>query len=81
MNWTERLRGMFAATVKELDATRLMAPVVARWRARAAGGGAFLVIAFGKAARPMTEALRDGLPGATWRGLVVPPEPDTAPLP
>jgi glycerate 2-kinase len=78
--WEQRLRGMFRATVDALDATRLMAPIVAPWRARAARGGAFLVIAFGKAARPMAQALRDGLPGATLRGLVVPPEPDDSPL-
>jgi len=40
-----------------------------------------LVIAFGKAARSMGRALVDLLPGATMRGLVVPPEPDDAPLP
>lgn len=77
------LREDFAAT---------LAAVAARldewtWRCagaaidHAAAGGDVLVIAFGKAARRMAQSLLSALPTARVRGLLVPPEPDAAPLP
>jgi len=77
----ELLRRLFEAALRDIDPAAQMAPVVDEWRGRAGAGHPFLVLAFGKAARPMARALVDGLPAANWRGLVVPPEPDDAPLP
>lgn len=77
----EQLRALFAALLGELDVARRMAPHLAELRAGSRPGERFLVLAFGKAARAMALAVRDGLPDATLRGLVVPPEPDHAPLP
>ncbi len=75
------LRAAFAATLQDLDVRRWMAgPSNVNLRARASRHP-LLVIAVGKAARPMAQALVDLLPGARLRGLVVPPEPDHAPLP
>lgn len=75
------LRRLFAATLRDLDAGLAMAPVLARYRDRAAQGGKFLVLGYGKAARAMANAVITQLPGAVLRGLVVTPEPDDAPLP
>ncbi|HEX5051428.1 MAG TPA: DUF4147 domain-containing protein, partial [Planctomycetota bacterium] len=72
---------VFAATLAELDVATAMAPAIDDLRPIAAAGGNLLVLAYGKAARAMAQALVTGLPGARLRGLVVPPEPDTAPLP
>jgi glycerate 2-kinase len=77
----ELLRRLFAETLLDLDPKGQMAKVVDEWRERAERGAPFLVLAFGKAARAMAQALVDGWPGANLRGLVVPPEPDDAPLP
>lgn len=75
------LRAAFAATLRDLDVRRWMAgPVRLNLRARAAKHP-LLVIAVGKAARSMAEVLVELLPDARLRGLVVPPEPDDAPLP
>ncbi|MFY9342683.1 MAG: DUF4147 domain-containing protein, partial [Planctomycetota bacterium] len=79
----ERLRAHFAATLQALRAR------MAEWTPRCAGaardhaarGGDVLVIAFGKAARPMATALLAVLPPTRVRGLLVPPEPDGAPMP
>lgn len=79
----DALREDFAAT---------LAAVAARldewtWRCagaaidHAAAGGDVLVIAFGKAARRMAHSLLSAVPHERVRGLLVPPEPDTAPLP
>lgn len=77
----ELLRAAFAATLRDLDVRRYMAaPVEANLRARAAKHP-LLVIAVGKAARSMAQTLALLLPLARLRGLVVPPEPDDAPLP
>lgn len=74
------LRAAFTATLRDLDVRRCMAvPVEAHLSARAERHP-LLVIAVGKAARSMAQALVDLLPGARLRGLVVPPEPDAAPL-
>ncbi|HEX6810246.1 MAG TPA: DUF4147 domain-containing protein [Planctomycetota bacterium] len=75
------LRRLFQRTLVDLDPRGQMAKVADEWRSRAARGGRFLVLAFGKAARAMAAALVDAWPGANLRGLVVPPEPDDAPLP
>lgn len=77
----DRLRQLFAATLDDLAIAPRMAAVAARLEPAVQRGEPILVIAFGKAARPMAEALRDRLPDARLRGLVVPPEPDHAPLP
>lgn len=77
----ELLRAVFAATMAQLDPGAAMAPGLGRLRQRAAAGGRFLVLAYGKAARAMANAVLIQLPGARCRGLVVPPEPDDAPLP
>jgi hydroxypyruvate reductase len=77
----ELVRGLFAATLLELDTGNAMAPVLERYRDRAARGERFLVLAYGKAARGMAAAVVAQLPGAALRGLVVVPEPDEAPLP
>ncbi len=77
----ELLRRLFAATIRELDAAKALAPVLARYRERASSGGRFLVLAYGKAARAMANAVVAQLNGAQLRGLVVTPEPDGAPLP
>lgn len=45
------------------------------------GARSVLLIAFGKAARPMAEAALAALPSLPVRGLLVPPADDTAPLP
>lgn len=78
--WRQRLRGLFAATIGDLDVRKA---VQAGVRAKFFDPGAqrLLVIAFGKAARPMAEGLLAAGPWAAVRGLVVPPEPDEAPLP
>ncbi len=76
----ELLRQLFTATVDDLDVGRAMR-IGAGDKLRAMARHALLVLAFGKAARPMAQALVDTLPGATLRGLVVPQQPDDAPLP
>jgi glycerate-2-kinase len=77
----ELLRRLFAATLRELDAERAMVPHLTRYRERAARGERFLVLAYGKAARAMANAVVEQLPGARLRGLAVVPEGHDAPLP
>jgi hydroxypyruvate reductase len=76
----DALRSLFAAVLGDLDLDLWM-PAAAPAAAPLRRARSVLVIAFGKAARPMTAAaMRHLLPGADVRGLVVPPEPDDAPL-
>lgn len=75
------LRQVFARTIADLDPTHTMQRMASTSLLRQARHHPLLVVAFGKAARSMTNALVAALPGATMRGLVVPPEPDDAPLP
>jgi len=79
----DRLRAHFAATLVALDKRlREWTPrCAAMARNAAAHGGSVLVIAFGKAARPMATSLLAVLPPQRVQGLLVPPEPDDAPLP
>jgi len=78
-DWRQRLRELFTATVRDLDVRATM-----RWLLRInpppPASQKLLVIAFGKAARPMATGLLDCGPYRSLRGLVVPPEPDGAPL-
>lgn len=74
------LRQVFATTLRRLDAARATRQAVAATLPPARTGPC-LVIALGKAARPMAQGLLAALPGVPLRGLVVPPEPDDAPLP
>lgn len=79
MSCRARLAEWFAAALSALDvAPRVAAalPAGAHWRGRRV-----LLIAFGKAARPMARAALRQLAGATVRGLLVPPLPDGTPLP
>jgi len=75
----ERLRQLFGAVLRDLDVGAAVQRAV-----RATFGQddrrPKLVLALGKAARPMAEALLSALPGDPLRGLVVTPAPDTAPL-
>ena len=76
----ERLRAHFAAVLRDLRVDRALArfsPQLRGW----ANDGPLLVLAFGKAARAMARTTVELLPHARLRGLVVPPEPDAAPLP
>lgn len=75
------LRAAFSSTLRDLQVRPWLAAAIdARLQAEARRRP-ILVLAFGKAARPMAQALVDLLPGASMRGLVVPPAPDDAPLP
>lgn len=74
------LRAMFDQVLASLDVRTAMEQVVAA-KLRGHAERPALVLAFGKAARLMAEALIELLPERTLRGLVVPPEPDVAPLP
>lgn len=75
------LRRLFAQALADLDVATVMAPAVADLGAAVQRGLGLLVLAYGKAARAMARAVRDGLPGASLRGLVVVPATDAAPLP
>ncbi len=77
----ELLREVFAGVLADLDIRHSMQGAVADRLRAMANGGPVLVIAFGKAARAMAQAAVLHLPGTALRGLVVPPEPDAAPLP
>lgn len=70
---------MFDEVLASLDVGTAMERVVGA-KLREHAERPLLVIAFGKAARPMAQALIELLPEHTMRGLVVPPEPDLAPL-
>lgn len=74
----DELRALFDEVIADLDIHRVLQQpeTLARLRAPAS----LLVIAFGKAARPMAQAVVDLRDGGELRGLVVPPEPDAAPL-
>ncbi|MCB9877259.1 MAG: DUF4147 domain-containing protein [Planctomycetes bacterium] len=73
------LRDCYAAVLRELDVRRAFAAVAAPQLA-ALGDARLLVIAFGKAARPMAAALLEHVDASSVRGLVVPPTGDDAPL-
>lgn len=76
------LRRWFARTIADLDlGPWLRSAFIHSSLHSQAQRHPLLVIALGKAARSMTNALVAALPGARMRGLVVPPEPDDAPLP
>jgi glycerate 2-kinase len=79
----ERLRAHFAATLRDLHERLCWWTPRCAGRARdaAARGGNVLLVAFGKAARPMARSLLDVLPAARVRGLLVPPQADGASLP
>ena len=76
----ERLRQLFAAVLRDLDVGRAMRDAVAATFVGAQAKRPKLVLALGKAARPMTEALLATLSDCPLRGLVVTPAPDIAPL-
>lgn len=75
------LRAAFSGTLGDLQVRPWLAAAVDVELRSLARRHPLLVLAFGKAARPMAHALLDLLPDARLRGLVVPPEADTAPLP
>lgn len=75
----EWLRRLFADTLEDLRVERTMRGIAPKLQA--ISHRPLLVIAFGKAARAMAQALVALLPATRMRGLVVPPEPDAAPLP
>jgi hydroxypyruvate reductase len=86
----QQLRELFLATLPELAADRALRRHVRRdGDTLSAGGHSFdlravrcvHLLAFGKAARPMAQALLPLLHGCVVRGLCVPPAPDDAPLP
>lgn len=76
----ERLRRLFDAVLRDLDVGTAMRGAVAQTFAGDDARRGKLVLALGKAARPMAEAVLASLPGCPLRGLVVTPAPDTAPL-
>ena len=78
-DWRQRLRELFLGTVADLDVQTAMQQAL-RFRFPSPAHAKLLVIAFGKAARPMAAALLARGPWAAVRGLLVPPEPDGAPL-
>lgn len=75
----ERLRQLFDAVLRDLDVGAALQRAVHATFERD-DRRPKLVLALGKAARPMAEALLRALPGCPMRGLVVPPAPDEAPL-
>ncbi|MFN7588807.1 MAG: glycerate kinase [Planctomycetota bacterium] len=76
----ERLRQLFADVLRDLDVGRAMRNAIAAAFAGDEVRRPKLVLALGKAARPMSEALLQALPHCPLRGLVVTPAPDDAPL-
>lgn len=79
MSLRRRLVDAFVATLGDIDVARVMRRQLETSPVHA--GESCIVIAFGKAARPMASALLASLPKATAvRGLLVPPAPDEAPL-
>jgi hydroxypyruvate reductase len=72
----QQLRELFVATVGDLDVRAAMRN---SWLVPT--DDRTLLIAFGKAARPMASTAVELLGSDRVRGLVVPPEPDAAPLP
>lgn len=78
--WRQRLAALFREVLADLDAGAATAAVLPRIVPDPARTR-LLVVAFGKAARPMANAVVHAGPWRSLRGLVVPPEPDTAPLP
>ena len=75
------LRELFGEVLAGQQPSARMPSAIAAVRALGGERGRYLVLAYGKAARGMAAALRDGLPAAALRGLVVTIEPDAAPLP
>jgi len=78
--WRQRLQALFRAVVADLD-PRAATAAALRGRFPDPAAVRLLAIAFGKAARPMAEAVVAAGPWASLRGLVVPPAPDAAELP
>jgi glycerate 2-kinase len=76
----QRLGQLFAQTLRDLDPGRAMRAAIAAACRGDSARRAKLVIALGKAARPMAAALLAELPDCPMRGLVVTPAPDDAPL-
>ena len=76
----ERLRALFAGVLRDLDVGAAMQDAVAATFRGDDARRPKLVLALGKAARPMAEALVRNLPACPLRGLVVTPAPDDAPL-
>ena len=81
-NQPERMRQQLAdwyqATLKTLNFDARLPQVMRQCPRRP--GHKQLLIAFGKAARSMATSVLHQYPGHSFRGLVVPPEPDDAPL-
>jgi hydroxypyruvate reductase len=77
----EQLRAMFAQALEKLAVGPAVRHKVARHRPGLAEARSVLLLAFGKAARPMAQAALQELEGLPVRGLCAPPEPDDAPLP
>lgn len=75
----ERLRRLFDAVLRDLDVGAALQRAVHATFERD-DRRPKLVLALGKAARPMAEAVLRALPGCPMRGLVVTPAPDEAPL-
>jgi len=76
----ERLRALFADVLRDLDVGAAMRAAVAATFRGDELRRPKLVLALGKAARPMAAALLEALPDCPLRGLVVTPAPDDAPL-
>lgn len=76
----ERLRALFADALRDLDVGAAMQDAIAATFRGDDARRPKLVLALGKAARPMAEALVRNLPACLLRGLVVTPAPDDAPL-
>ncbi len=79
-SWRARLAQLYSDVLADLDARRATGAALAAV-CPAPATTDLLVVAFGKAARPMAQAVLDHAPWRRLRGLVVPPEPDAAPLP
>jgi glycerate 2-kinase len=79
----ELLRQHVLATIRALrnHVAAAIPPALADAVAHAGRGGDVLLLAFGKAARPMAEAALACLPHDRVRGLCAVPAPDDAPLP
>lgn len=78
--WRARLAQLYADVLLDLDARRATARALGELGLEPTATD-LVVVAFGKAARPMARAVLDHGRWRSLRGLVVPPEPDAAPLP
>jgi hydroxypyruvate reductase len=75
-----QLAHWFRSALPSLDPFPAVAASLAQKRAALAQARSVLVLAFGKAARPMAAAAVAALDGLHIRGLCAPPEPDDVPL-